>query len=290
MAEQLPYRHAPVLAAQLLDGLVAMPQPGCLLDCTLGGAGHSGLLLAAHPALQLLGLDQDASARAAAAAALAPFPGRWQILASNFGTYQPPASQQFCAVIADLGVSSPQLDVAERGFSFRRSGPVDMRMNQEQGETAAELLNRLSEAELADLIHTCGEERRARRIARRLVAQRPFADTTRLAWVIAGAFPPRQRHGSLHPATRTFQALRIAVNQELDMLTNLLQRAPAWLMPGGLMAVISFHSLEDRLVKQAFRNDVRLQRLTRKPLVAAAADVAANPRSRSAKLRIARKL
>ena len=137
MAEQLPYRHAPVLAAQLLDGLATMPQPGCLLDCTLGGAGHSGLLLAAHPALQLLGLDQDASARAAAAAALAPFPGRWQILADNFGTYQPPTSQPFCAVIADLGVSSPQLDVAERGFSFRRSGPVDMRMNQEQGETAA---------------------------------------------------------------------------------------------------------------------------------------------------------
>ena len=289
MVEQLHYRHDPVLASQLLDGVAAMPQPGCLLDCTLGGAGHSTLLLAAHPALQLVGLDQDPAARTAAAAALAPFKGRWQIAADNFGTYRPPAGQRFCAVVADLGVSSPQLDTAARGFSFRRSGPLDMRMNPQHGETAADLLNRLTEAELADLIHAFGEERRARRIARRLVAQRPFADTTRLAWVIAGAFPPHQRHGSIHPATRTFQALRIAVNRELDMLTNLLQRGPEWLLPGGLMAVISFHSLEDRLVKHAFLNDARLQRLTRKPLVAQPHDLAANPRSRSAKLRIARR-
>ena len=289
MAEPLHYRHVPVLATQLLDGLATMPQPGCLLDCTLGGAGHSSLLLATHPALRLVGLDQDPAARTAAAAALGPFPGRWQIHADNFGTYQPPPGHRFCAIIADLGVSSPQLEAAERGFSFRRSGPVDMRMNPEQGETAAELLNRLSEGELADVIHGYGEEHRARRIARRLVARRPFADTTQLAAVIAGAFPPQQRYGSIHPATRTFQALRIAVNRELEMLGSLLQHGPEWLLPGGFMAVISFHSLEDRLVKQAFLKDDRLQRLTRKPLVADRNDVAANPRSRSAKLRIARR-
>ena len=284
------YGHQPVLTQQVLAGFAAMPQPEHWLDCTIGGAGHSCRLLAAHPQGRLTGLDQDPVACRAAAMALAPFEGRWRVHHGNFAHYQPPPQQRFSGVLADLGVSSPQLEQAERGFSLRRAGPVDMRMNPETGETAARLLQRLSEAELAALIRTHGEDRRARTIARRLVARRPFANTTDLAAAVAGAYPPRQRYGPIHPATRTFQALRMAVNQELEALAMLLQRGPDWLLPGGIFAVISFHSLEDRLVKRAFLNDSRLERLTRKPLIAAPEETARNPRSRSAKLRLARRV
>ena len=197
-------------------------------------------------------------------------------------------------MLADLGVSSPQLDEGERGFSFRSEGPIDMRMNPEAGETAAELLDRLEEGELADLLYELGEERLSRRIARRLVSERtsrPWAErsTADLAYAIAGCYPPKARHGRLHPATRSFQALRIAVNDELGSLGALLERAPDWLAPGGLVAIISFHSLEDRLVKRAFLEDPRLERLTRKPITAGVEELEANPRSRSAKLRVARR-
>ena len=196
--------------------------------------------------------------------------------------------------MADLGVSSPQLDVAKRGFSFRLDGPLDMRMNPQVGETAAELIGRLEETELADLIYAYGEERLSRRIARRikhdLAEQGPYAGTAALAYAVAGCYPPKARRGRIHPATRTFQALRIAVNDELDALDRFLQKAPDWLVPGGLLAVISFHSLEDRRVKTAFLRDQRLERLTRKPLVASEMEIAANPRSRSAKCRFARRL
>jgi len=242
--------------------------------------------------LQLIGLDRDPTARAAAAERLAPFGDRVTIVATSFGDYTP--DQPVLAVLADLGVSSPQLDVAARGFSFRGDGPPDMRMNPEAGETAAELIDRLEENELADLIYAYGEERLSRRIARRLVAERPWSGSGRssgdLAYVIAGCFPPPARRGRIHPATRTFQALRIAVNDELGQLDRLLQRAPDWLVPGGLLAIISFHSLEDRRVKTAFLADERLERVTRKPLVADEAEAEANPRSRSAKLRLARRL
>ena len=284
------YCHQPVLVQQVLAGFAAMPQPEHLLDCTIGGAGHSGLLLAAHPHGRLTGLDQDPSACQAAAMVLAPFAGRWHVHNCNFANYQPPPQQRFSGILADLGVSSPQLERAERGFSLRRAGPVDMRMNQGSGETAGQLLQRLGEAELAALIRTYGEDRRARGIARRLVARRPFATTTDLAAAVAVAYPRQQRHGRIHPATRTFQALRMAVNQELEALSTLLQRGPDWLLPGGILAVISFHSLEDRLVKQAFLGDSRLERLTRKPLTADPEEAARNPRSRSAKLRLARRV
>ena len=195
-------------------------------------------------------------------------------------------------MLADLGVSSPQLDVAERGFSFRLDGPLDMRMNPE-GETAASLIERLEENTLADLIYAYGEERLSRRIARRIKAdlaeQGPYSGTAALAYAVAGCYPPKTRRGRIHPATRTFQALRIAVNDELGALEQLLQRAPDWLQPGGLLAIISFHSLEDRRVKTAFLQDQRLERLTRRPLVASEHEEAQNPRSRSAKLRIARR-
>jgi 16S rRNA (cytosine1402-N4)-methyltransferase len=292
-----PFSHASVLPAEVLEAFCALPQPEgpgppLLIDATLGGGGHSALLLAAHPALEVVGLDQDPAARVAAAARLAPWGERARILAGNFADFSPERPAQ--GVLADLGVSSPQLDRPERGFSFREDGPIDMRMNPDTGEGAAALLDRLEEKELADLLFALGEERLSRRIARRLVAERalrPWRErgTAELAHVIAGAYPPKARHGRIHPATRSFQALRIAVNDELAALERLLARAPDWLAPEGLLAIISFHSLEDRLVKRAFLADPRLERLTRKPITAGPQELEANPRSRSAKLRLARK-
>ena len=291
------FDHVPVLAAQVMASFAAL-EPllqerggGLLIDCTLGGGGHSALLLEAHPSLRLVGLDQDPTARQAAAERLAPFADRVTIVATNFADYQP--QEPALAVMADLGVSSPQLDVAARGFSFRQDGPLDMRMNPEAGETAAELIERLEETELADLIYAYGEERLSRRIARKikqhLAEQGPFAGTDALAYLVAGCYAPKARRGRIHPATRTFQALRIAVNDELGVLDRLLQQAPDWLLPSGLMGVISFHSLEDRRVKTAFSSDERLQRVTRKPETAGEEEQSSNPRSRSAKWRVARK-
>ena len=291
-----PFEHQPVLADPLLEAFAALPEAAgaspLLIDCTLGGGGHSALLLELHPGLRLIGLDQDPTARAAAAARLEPFGARVSIVATNFAAFTPP--EPAALVLADLGVSSPQLDVAARGFSFRADGPLDMRMNPEAGETAAELIARLEEAELADLIYAYGEERLSRRIARKIKAhlaeQGPFAGTAALAYLVAGCYPPAARRGRIHPATRTFQALRIAVNDELGQLDRLLQRAPDWLVPGGLLAIISFHSLEDRRVKQAFLADERLERISRRAIKAAEAEQEANPRSRSARLRLARRL
>ena len=267
-------------------------QHGLLIDATLGGGGHSALLLERHPQLRLLGLDQDPAARAAAADRLAPFSDRIQIRAMNFADFTP--EEPAVMVLLDLGVSSPQLDQAERGFSFRLDGPLDMRMNPAGGaETAGELIERLEESALADLIYAYGEERLSRRIARRiksdLASQGAYSGTAALAYAIAGCYPPKARRGRIHPATRTFQALRIAVNQELEALERLLQQAPDWLEPHGLLGIISFHSLEDRRVKQAFLQDPRLQRITRKPLIATAEEQHSNPRSRSAKWRLARR-
>ncbi|QNI86371.1 16S rRNA (cytosine(1402)-N(4))-methyltransferase [Synechococcus sp. PROS-7-1] len=301
MPDQLPatdstFRHVPVLADVLLNALDQEPsdhwQSGLVVDATLGGGGHSSLLLDRYPDLRMIGLDQDATARAAAAVRLRPWEERVSIVATNFADYSPPQSASL--VLADLGVSSPQLDVAARGFSFRLDGPLDMRMNPEGGgETAAELIERLEESDLADLIYAYGEERLSRRIARRikadLAAQGAYAGTAALAYAIAGCYPPKARRGRIHPATRTFQALRIAVNDELGVLEKLLSSAPDWLQPGGLLAIISFHSLEDRRVKTAFLQDERLERITRRPLVASEEEQEQNPRSRSAKLRIARK-
>ena len=275
-------------AAEQLSG-----REGLLIDATLGGGGHSALLLERYPGLRLVGLDQDPTARAAAAERLAPFGDRVQIVATNFAEYKP--AQTAVMVLADLGVSSPQLDVAERGFSFRLDGPLDMRMDRSGDvETAAELIARLDENELADLIYGYGEERLSRRIARRikndLSEKGAYSGTAALAYAVAGCYPPKARRGRIHPATRTFQALRIAVNDELGVLDRLLEQAPDWLAAGGVLGIISFHSLEDRRVKTAFLRDERLQRITRKPLVATPEEEERNPRSRSAKWRLARKL
>jgi 16S rRNA (cytosine1402-N4)-methyltransferase len=285
----LDFDHVPVLAEAVLEAFAELPPGGVLLDCTLGGGGHSGLLLAAHPGLRLIGLDQDPSARAAAAEALAPFADRVQIVATNFAAFVP--SEPVSVVLADLGVSSPQLDVPARGFSFRLEGPLDMRMNPLVGETAGALIDRLDETALADLIYGYGDERLSRRIARRIKEQGPWADNTTaaLAYLIAGCYPPAARRGRIHPATRTFQALRIAVNDELGVLDRLLAAAPDWLLPGGLFGVISFQSLEDRRVKTAFLRDERLERVTRKAVQASDDEVGANPRARSARWRVARR-
>ena len=286
--------HQPVLAAAVLEASEQLPREnGLLIDATLGGGGHSALLLERHPGLRLIGLDQDPAARAAAAECLAPFGDRVLIEATNFADYTPP--EPAVMVIADLGVSSPQLDVAERGFSFRLDGPLDMRMNpSSDGETAAELIDRLEENDIADLIYGYGEERLSRRIARRIKADLKetgaYSGTAALAYAVAGCYPPKARRGRIHPATRTFQALRIAVNDELAVLDRLLQQAPDWLEPAGLLGVISFHSLEDRRVKTAFLRDERLERMTRKPVVATPEEEESNPRSRSAKWRLARRL
>ncbi len=298
LASPEAFDHRPVLAQPLLAGLAPLaellaerPEGGLLIDCTLGGGGHSALLLEAHPRLCLVGLDQDPSARAAAAEHLARFGDRVTIVAANFAAFSP--SEPVAMVLADLGVSSPQLDVAGRGFSFRHDGPLDMRMNPEQGETAAELLERLEETALADLLYAYGEERLSRRIARRikadLTAHGPYSGTAALAYAVAGCYPPKARRGRIHPATRSFQALRIAVNDELGALERLLADAPDWLLPGGLFGVISFHSLEDRRVKQAFLADERLERLTRRAVQADEQEQASNPRSRSARWRLARR-
>ena len=289
-----PFSHVPVLADAVLEAAEQLPgREGLLIDATLGGGGHSALLLERHPGLRLVGLDQDPTARAAAAERLAPFGDRVQIVATNFAEYKP--AQTAVMVLADLGVSSPQLDVAERGFSFRLDGPLDMRMDRcGDVETAAELIARLDESELADLIYGYGEERLSRRIARRikndLSETGAYSGTAALAYAVAGCYPPKARRGRIHPATRTFQALRIAVNDELGVLDRLLEQAPDWLAAGGVLGIISFHSLEDRRVKTAFLRDERLQRITRKPLVASPEEEERNPRSRSAKLRFARRL
>ncbi|NJL01966.1 MAG: 16S rRNA (cytosine(1402)-N(4))-methyltransferase RsmH [Spirulinaceae cyanobacterium SM2_1_0] len=275
--------HIPVLSQPLLAGLAVRPG-GWYLDATVGGGGHSEQILAAAD-VHLVAIDRDADALTAARARLGS--DRVTYWHGNFADYEPPSGVKFAGAIADLGVNSSQLDRAERGFSFQQTAPLDMRLDLRQDLTAAEIVNHWDEKALADLIYQYGEERLSRRIARRIVSQRPFGTTTALAGAIAAAVPATYRHGRIHPATRSFQALRIAVNGELAALDRFLARAPDWLQAGGKLGIISFHSLEDRRVKYAFRDDDRLQVLTKKPLVAAETEQRANPRSRSAKLRLA---
>ncbi|NEP19449.1 MAG: 16S rRNA (cytosine(1402)-N(4))-methyltransferase RsmH [Leptolyngbya sp. SIO4C1] len=280
-----PFVHIPVLAEAVLAGLSLQPN-GIYLDATVGGGGHSRLILEAMPSAQLVAIDQDQTALAAAQANLADFCDRVTFWQGNFASYAPGA-QRFDGILADLGVSSPQLDTPERGFSFRQTARLDMRMDQQQALTAAEIINHWDEKSLADLFFHAGEERLSRRIARRIVEQRPFQTTTELAQTIAHSVPAKYRYGRIHPATRVFQALRIAVNRELEVLEQLLNQAPDWLKPGGRLAIISFHSLEDRRVKQAFRSCEQLSIMTKKPVTAVPAEVQSNPRARSAKLRVA---
>lgn len=282
--ELTPY-HIPVLAQAVVEGLAIQPE-GHYLDATVGGGGHSRLILAADPTVRVTALDQDAQAIAAAQKALAEYGDRVQFHQTNFAEYRP-KEQKFDGILADLGVSSAQFDIPERGFSFRHTAPLDMRMNQQQALTAATVINTWNETDLANLFYHYGEERLSRRIARRIVEVRPFETTTELAEAIAQVVPGKYRHGRIHPATRVFQSLRIAVNQELEVLEQFLQIAPTWLKPGGRIAIISFHSLEDRRVKHTLRETEGLKILTKKPITAEEEELQQNPRSRSAKLRIA---
>jgi len=305
-----PFHHVPVLHAEVLQAL--SPRPGgTYIDGTLGGGGHgSAVLAAAQPGGRLLGIDADPAALVAArdrmAAAGLPAEaytlhhGRFGDMAAIAGSHGIGAAD---GILLDLGVSSHQLDTPERGFSFAGDGPLDMRLDPTRGPTAADLVNGLPERELADLIFQYGEERASRRIARMIVerrADRPFATTADLAGLVARAIG-RGGRDRIHPATRTFQALRIAVNAELDQLEAALPQAVGLLHPGGRLAVISFHSLEDRIVKHYFRAEsgyggsanprpARLTIVTRKPVEAGEDEIRANPRARSAKLRVAERL
>lgn len=279
------FEHIPVLAGPLITGL-GIQAGGIYLDATVGGGGHSRLILAAAPDVKIIAIDRDPQALAAAQKNLEEYRDRVEFWPGNFAEYQP-HQQKFNGIIADLGVSSAQLDTPSRGFSFRHQANLDMRMDTNQELTAAEIINHWQEKQLADIFYKYGEERLSRRLAKRIVETRPFQTTTQLAEAIAMSVPSKYRHGRIHPATRVFQALRIAVNQELTSLETFLEKAPTWLHPGGKIEIISFHSLEDRIVKHTLRNSPILKVVTKKPIIPETEEIAENPRSRSAKLRIA---
>jgi 16S rRNA (cytosine1402-N4)-methyltransferase len=289
------FSHLPVLLDAVISGLEAA-QGGLFVDATAGGAGHSRAILSASPSVRLIATDRDLHAVEVARERLSEFGERAHVAHARFseigGVLDESGNPQVDGILADLGVSSFQLDTAERGMSFRHQGPLDMRMDTSRGETALELIERLDQDELADVIYELGEERRSRRVARCIkqqLAEGTLNDTIELRRAIVRAVGPR-RIGGIDPATRTFQALRIAVNSELKEVSALLELARTRLRPGGLLAIISFHSLEDRIVKREFQNRALWAPLTKKPIIASDDEQAQNPRSRSAKLRIARRL
>lgn len=294
--EPAPFAHVTVLRDEVLRAIAPRPG-GTYLDVTLGGGGHSEAILeASGPDGALIGIDRDAVARAAASARLARFEGRVRVVEARMSEARAVLDSLGISavdgVVADLGVSSPQLDEADRGMSFRAEGPLDMRMDRTRGQTARELIDSLDEHELADVIYEFGEERASRPIARAILRARDdgkLETTTDLARAVYRVLGPPRRGGGLDPATRTFQALRIAVNEELSELDALLEAVPSLLKVGGIAAIISFHSLEDRKVKWAFRGDDRVEPLTKKPIEASDQEQRENPRSRSAKLRVARR-
>jgi len=311
--------HIPVLFKETLAGLNVRPN-GSYIDGTVGAGGHAaGILSASAPYGRLVGLDRDPSAIEVSRQRLAPFEGRVTLACGNFANLQEVvralAFGLADGVLLDLGVSSMQLDHPDRGFSFQQEGPLDMRFDPNASQTAADLVNELSERELADLIYNNGEEPAARAIARAIVAARPLRTTVQLAEVVASAVDSasarrrghraRHRRAVHHPATQTFQALRIAVNDELVNLERGLEASVSVLKPGGRLAVITFHSLEDRIVKRFLTRESQdcicppeaavctcghratVERLSRKPVRPTATEIRENPRSRSAKLRIA---
>jgi len=310
------FQHRPVMAREVLELLVPVPA-GTVVDATVGGGGHAHLLLEARPDVALLGIDRDADAVAAARERLAPFGDRVRIVHGGFedvadivrrGIGGPKSEGNIMGILFDLGTSSPQLDRPERGFSYWGEAPLDMRMDAAQELTAAAVVNEYSEARLAELIKTNGEERFARQIAARIVASRPLRTTADLVDAVKEAVPARARRRGGHPARRTFQAIRMEVNRELPNLAEGLDESVHLLAPGGRVLVLAYHSLEDRLVKERFaswagtreqlppgmpvepeRNGlVRL--LTRRPMRPRVDEVAANPRARSARLRAAERL
>ncbi|HVO61389.1 MAG TPA: 16S rRNA (cytosine(1402)-N(4))-methyltransferase RsmH [Terriglobales bacterium] len=292
--------HVPVLLKEAIDFL-NVRRGGTYIDATVGLGGHSFEIAKRLGAPgHLIGFDKDPNALTAALFNLQPgeipegdYPDV-KLRQGSFTRIAELALGSIDGILADLGVSSLQLGDAARGFSFQAEGPLDMRMNPQAELTADQVVNHMSERELADVIYEFGEERRSRRIARAIVRSRPIRSTVHLAEVIsAAARPMNQAERRIHPATRTFQALRIFVNRELDDLRDLLNAAPQLLKPGGRLVIISFHSLEDRIVKDSLRDGVKhgyYQLLTKKPVTATEEEVDRNPRSRSAKLRAAEKI
>jgi 16S rRNA (cytosine1402-N4)-methyltransferase len=297
-AEMPDFVHATVMKTEVTSALLGLgPRAGIYVDATVGGGGHSEAILEAHAESRIVALDRDQIALDAARARLERFGDRVTFVKTPFGRIAEALDElkieQVAGICADLGVSSPQLDDAARGMSFRREGPIDMRMDPSEGEeTALELIDRLSDDQLADIIYQYGDERRSRRIARsvkRALGDNQLVTTLDLRRAIVRAVGP-VRVGGVDPATRTFQALRIAVNRELEELEELIAALPRLVEPGGVTAILSFHSLEDRLVKRAFHAKDTWAPLTKKPVVATDEEGASNPRSRSAKLRAARRL
>ncbi len=254
------FRHVPVMLTEVIEWFGPVPA-GWVVDATLGGAGHASAILTAYPHLSVIGLDQDPLAIQTATRRLEPFGARARIVATRFDRMKQAVNESLCApivgVLMDLGVSSAQFDIVERGFSYRHEAPLDMRMDTTQGETAADLLAHWSEYEIADVLRNYGDERFAGRIARSIVsartAGRPVTTTTELVTIVTAAIPAATRRTGGHPAKRSFQALRIAVNQELDVLAPALQAAIELLAPRGRLIVLSYHSGEDRIVKENLR-------------------------------------
>jgi len=288
-------RHVPVLLEVVIDLLRIRPN-GTYADCTLGLAGHAeGIVRRLGPSGRLIGFDRDPEAMALAKERLdrvctelgseAP---QVSLIGEAFSSIaQHVAPQSLDGILADFGVSSLQFDEARRGFSFQADAPLDMRMDTRRGQTAEQVVNEMDERELANLIYEYGEERRSRTVARAIVRGRPVASTGQLARIVASAVPPMKH---IHPATRTFQALRIYVNRELEEIRALLEAAPRLLKPSGRLVVISFHSLEDRIAKDSIREGAQQgiwNVLTKKPVTATEEEIERNPRSRSAKLRAA---
>lgn len=305
------FRHEPVLVERIVELFTPVP-PGWVVDATVGGAGHAAALLERHEHLRVLGLDQDADALAAAAERLRPFGDRATLHRTRFDSLDDIVQQlgttPVSGVLFDLGVSSPQVDRAERGFSYRHDAPLDMRMDQRQARSAADVVNDIDEQELAGILRAFGDERYARRIAKAIVAARPVETTGQLAELVRDAIPAPARRTGGHPAKRTFQAIRIAVNAELDVLAPAIDAGLAALQPGGRCAVLSYHSGEDRIVKARLRHaatggwkgpahlpppsgvhpTVRL--LKAGAWTPTEAEAQANPRAASARLRAVEKL
>jgi len=307
------FAHRPVMADEIVELFAPVPA-GWLVDATLGGAGHATALLQAHPQLKVVGIDQDPDALAAADARLGPFGDRARTARSRFDALaaviaaEVPDGEAVVGALFDLGVSSPQLDRAVRGFSYRLDAPLDMRMDPDATRSADDVVNTYSEAELARVLRTYGDERFAVRIARAIVAARPVRTTGELAELVRDAIPAPARRKGGHPAKRTFQAIRIEVNAELDVLPVALNAAIDALAPGGRIAVLSYHSGEDRIVKQVLRDAetggctcppglpcacgavATIRLLRRGGRTPGAAELEGNPRAESARLRSAEKL
>ncbi|MCK5735843.1 MAG: 16S rRNA (cytosine(1402)-N(4))-methyltransferase RsmH [Spirochaetaceae bacterium] len=290
--------HVSVMPDEVMEYLVPSRPDALVIDGTLGEGGHSQRFLETYPDCRLVGVDADVIMGERASERLAQWKDRFDLKTGwTDEILDCWSGDSPDLILMDLGISTFHYDGSGRGFSFKSEEPLDMRLDEDGGNDAAELVNTLREEDLADLIFTYGEERFSRRIARRIVEERkkaPIRDSSVLAGIVARAVPSKSRHGRIHAATRTFQALRIAVNSELDRLSRLLETAPGLLAPGGRLGIISFHSLEDRLVKRAFRAlDIRFggtfNVLTRKPLVPSDEECRANPPSRSAKFRVIEK-